>query len=176
MTHNPFAPPLATLADLPHKQPIKPKSVKPKSVIAFLVLGYGLLAYAVVLAILSGIALFAAQWDSPARFTGLSKFTAVVAVLSFIGLTLFGVHRRSKMGQVLGSLVILLFLGAPGVVVVVEGIPPDEVGNVGYAVGHYGALLLYAAFVAYWVYVFALSLKARAYFGSKGELSPADGA
>lgn len=159
MAHDPYAPPQAVVAD-----PTVALAARPKAVIVLFVAGYTFLLSAIASVLLVVWALFdPARRSSSLSFASI-RFGVTVAVLILLAVMLFSVHRRSRIGQVLGAMFILL-VGAAGLTDLLSVVPHRATDSLPYLMGVYSFHIGFGALVAYWLYAFALSAKARAYFG-----------
>jgi hypothetical protein len=161
MSHNPYTPPSASVAD---KESDAPPPPKPKAVIvaqllgvvAVIALGWVITKYAIAILELRKAGLTPTFWFGQIGLRVV--FFAVVTVM------LFQLPRRSQIARWAGVILILGILTFP--IYLMTTMQPEDIdtpaGLAGYIIGF---LITFLPFV-YLLYAFAFSRKARAYFRS----------
>lgn len=159
MSYNPYSPPTAAVSDAPTETapPPKPRTVTFTQVFCWL----GLAACSFVLIRYTALTLY--YWARLSNRDSIYLELALrAAIVTYFCMVLLFLHKRRPLGRWLGVVLISAFFALP--VAGFANMNWSEDGGIAQIVGvAIGALLTTAPIVA-WLWFFAFSKKARAYF------------
>jgi hypothetical protein len=161
MSHNPYTPPSAMVVD---KEIDAPPPPKPKAVIVAQVLG--VIGAAALGWVIIRYAIAILEWRK-AGFTPTFLFGNLglrVAIFAILIVMLYQLPSRSQIGRWAGVTVILAVLTFP--IYLLVTMQPENIDTPAGLAGYILGFLLTFLPICYWLYAFAFSRKARAYFGS----------
>jgi hypothetical protein len=159
VSHNPYTAPTATVSDTASGgvPPPKPRTVTFTQVVCWLMLAFS----AVVLVRYTGLTLY--YWnDLTNRDSIYLQLALRAAIVAYFLVMLLLLHKRRPLGRWLGVLMISAFFGLP-VAAFINMEWPARIGVAEILGTGLGAVLTTAPIVL-WLYRFAFSKKARAYF------------
>ena len=157
--HNPYTPPSAGVADAVSEEPAPPKPIA--VTIAQVI---GVVAAAALAWVMTRYAIAFLEWQkfgSPPPLWFL-ELGIRVAIFAAVALMLYELPRRTELGRWCGVLMILAILTFP--IYLLVTMQPEDTATPWALFGFVLGFLVTSLPVVYWLYAFAFSRKARAYF------------